>query len=137
MTEPERERLVGLRRALLHLLKTLLDWERVAYDRAQGRRTPPAELLRIVMSDPQFAWLRPLSELIVRIDGALDMEAPDTPVDVDVIVAQARLLVAPEGESAYTRRYHTALQEHPDAVLAHGVVTTILKSAPRPPERLH
>jgi hypothetical protein len=137
VTTSERQLLVGLRRALLHLHKTLLDWERVAYDRAQGRRTPPAELLNVVMSDPQFAWLRPLSELIVRIDGALDMDAPDVAIDVDVIIGHARQLVAPEGDSAYARRYHTALQDHPDAVLAHGAVTTILKSAPRPHERLH
>ena len=137
MTEKERQLLVDVRRALLHLHKTLLDWERVAYDRAHGRRTPPGELLKIVMTDPQFAWLRPLSELIVRMDGALEMEAPDAPIDLEPIIAQARALVPPDADSAYARRYHAALQEQPDAVLAHGAVTTILKSAPRPHERPH
>jgi hypothetical protein len=137
MTDTERQLVVDVRRALLHLHKTLLDWERVAYDRAQGRRTPPGQLLRIVMTDPQFAWLRPLSELIVRMDGALDMEAPDAPIDVDAIIAQVRALVSPGGDSAYAQRYHAALQEQPDAVLAHGALTTILKSAPRPQERAH
>ena len=32
--------------------------------------------------------------------------------------------------SAYAQRYHTALQEHPDAVLAHRAVTNVLKGAP-------
>ena len=67
MTESERHLLADLRRNLLHLHKTLLDWERAAYDRVHGR-TAPGELLRVVMTDPQFAWLRPLSELIARID---------------------------------------------------------------------
>jgi len=136
MTDSERQLLVELRRKLLHLHKTLLDWERAAYDRAHGR-TPPGQLLRIVMTDPQFAWLRPVSELIVRIDGSLDMEAPDAIVDVEGIIAQARSIVAPEGDSTYAQRYHTALQEHPDAVLAHGAVAAVLKGAPRPSERIH
>ena len=136
MTDSERQLLVDVRRKLLHLHKTLLDWERAAYDRAHGR-TSPGQLLKIVMTDPQFAWLRPVSELIVRIDEALDMEAPDAPVDVEGIIAQARLIVAPEGDSAYAQRYHAALQEHPDAVLAHGAVAAALKGAPRPSERIH
>jgi hypothetical protein len=136
MTDLDRSLLVDLRRALLRLHKTLLDWERTAYERVHGR-TPPGQLLRIVMSDPQFAWLRPLSELIVRIDGVLEMDAPDAPIDIDVVVGHARLLVSPEGEGGYAQRYRTALQEHPDAVLAHAAVMTLLKSAPRPSERPH
>jgi hypothetical protein len=136
MTDSERQLLFDMRRVLLRLHKTLLDWERAAYDRVHGR-TPPGQLLTIVMTDPRFAWLRPVSELIVRIDESLDMEAPDAVTDVNGIVGQARLLVAPEGDSPYAQRYHAALQEHPDAVLAHAAVTTMLKALPRPPETLH
>jgi hypothetical protein len=137
MKKVERQLLADLRRALLHLHKTLLDWERAAYDRVHGR-TSPSELLRVVMADPQFAWLRPVSELIVRIDEAVGMEAPDTRVDVDAIVSQARMLVAPdEARGDYAQRYHAALQEHPDAVLAHRAVTSVLKGAPTSQERLH
>jgi hypothetical protein len=137
MTDAERRLLGNLRRSLLHLHKTLLDWERAAYDRAHGR-TSPGELLHIVMTDPQFAWLRPLSELIVRIDGALEMEPSETSVSAEAIVAHARLLVAPEDRtSAYGQRYLAALQEQPDAVLAHRAVTTVLKSAPPGQDTVH
>jgi len=137
MTDTEHQLLTELRRALLHLHKTLLEWERLAYERVHGR-TSPGELLKIVVSDPQFAWLRPVSELIVRIDEALEAEAPDRPIDIDAIVGQARTIAAPdESGRPYAQRYHAALQEHPDAVLAHRAVTTVLKGAPTPPERLH
>ena len=137
MTDDQRQLLEKLRRELLHLHKTLLDWERTVYERKQGR-TPPGELLRAVMADPHFAWLRPVSELIVRIDEAIEMEAPDTPTDVAGIVGQARALVAPgESYSRYAERYRTALQEHPDAVLAHRAVAVVLKEAPEEPRRLH
>lgn len=137
MKTSERQLLIALRRALLHLHKTFLEWERVTYDRVHGR-TAPGELLRVVMTDPQFAWLRPVSELIVRIDVALDMEAPDAPIDVDAIVAQARHLVTPDDrDDAYAQRYRAALQDLPDAVLAHRDVTAVLKTAPSAPDTLH
>jgi hypothetical protein len=138
MKTTERQLLGDLRRSLLHLHKTLLDWERAAYVRIHGR-TSPGELLHIVMTDPQFAWLRPLSELIVRIDDALDMEAPDMVTDVESIVGQARRLVSPdEAAAGYAERYRAALQEHPDAVLAHRGVTTVLKDAPAAaPDQIH
>ena len=137
MKDSERRLLTELRRALLPLHKTLLEWERKTYEREHGRKMGGGELLQVIMTAPQFAWLHPISELIVRIDQALDEEAPDTPVDVDVILTQARRLVAPDQtEKPYAERYLTALQEVPDVVVAHGKVTAILKEKPAK-ETLH
>ena len=131
MKDSERRLLTDLRRALLPLHKTLLEWERKTYEREHGRKMGGGELLQVIMTAPQFAWLHPISELIVRIDQALDEEAPDTPVDVDAILTQARRLVAPDQtEKPYAERYLTALQEVPDVVVAHGKVTAILKENP-------
>ncbi|HEY1305912.1 MAG TPA: hypothetical protein VGF24_20295 [Vicinamibacterales bacterium] len=130
MKDSDRRLLGELRRTLLPLHKTLLDWEREGYERKHGRVTK-GELLRVIVSDPQFAWLRPISELIVRIDQTLDTEEPDTVVDVAAIVAQARRLVAPDEQGTpYEQRYYAALQEVPDAVFAHRAVTGVLKDAP-------
>jgi len=137
MKDSERRLLTDLRRALLPLHKTLLEWERKIYEREHGRKMGAGELLQIIMTAPQFAWLHPISEVIVRIDQALDEEAPDTTVDVDAIIIQARRLVAPDQtEKPYAQRYLTALQEVPDVVVAHGKVTAILKENP-PRETLH
>jgi hypothetical protein len=137
MTGAQRQMLGNLRKALLELHKTLLDWERAAYERVHGRTTP-GELLKAIMSEPHFAWLRPVSELIVRIDEGLETDAPDAALDVDAIVAHARTLIAPDAEGTpYAQRYHTALQEHPDAVLAHRGVSNVLKTVQPPPQTLH
>ena len=130
MKDSDRQQLVALRRALLNLHKTLLDWERASYERAHGRMGA-AELLKVIVEDPQFAWLQALSGLIVRMDESLEMDAMEGPeIDVDLILSQARALVSPEAGTPYAARYHAALQEHPDAVVAHGAVTNVLK-APR------
>ena len=129
MTDTERQLLTDLRKSLLNLHKTLLEWELAAYERIHGR-TSPGNLLTALMNDPQFAWLRPLSELSVRIDESLAIDALDGPdVDVNAIVAlAASAIVADETGNAAAQRHHKALQEHPDAVFAHRAVTNVLKS---------
>jgi len=132
----DRQLLFDLRKALLHLHKTLLDWERAAYERVHGR-VSAVELLKVIVEDSQFAWLRPISELIVRIDSTVDTEEPDSTIDVGALVARAREVVSPAGAgSTQAQRYLAALQEHPDAVFAHRAVTNILKSHP-PQETAH
>ena len=93
MNDTDRQFLFDLRKSLLHLHKTLLDWERAAYERVHGR-VSPTDLLQATMEHPQFAWLRPISELIVRIDESVDTEAQNGPVDVAAIVARARAATA-------------------------------------------
>jgi hypothetical protein len=130
LRESQRRLLTDLRHAFVPLHRTLLEWERAAYERVHGR-TGAAEILKIIVADPQFAWLRPISELIARIDEVLQTDAPDVRVDVDPIIEQARSLVVPdEAGTPYARRYHTALQEVPDVVFAHRRVTAILRDAP-------
>ena len=106
----------------------MLDWERAAYERIHGR-TSPGNLLTALMNDPQFAWLRPLSELIVRIDESLEIDALEGPeVDVDGIVSLASsIIAADETGDAAAQRHHRAMQEYPDAVFAHRAVTNVLK----------
>ena len=88
-------------------------------------------MLKVIVEDAQFAWLRPVSELIARIDDLLQSDGPDVRVDVDAIISQARDLVVPNEEGTpYARRYHAALQEVPDVVFAHRRVTAVLRDAP-------
>lgn len=124
--------LSDLRLALLRLHKTLLDWERAGYERIHGRQTSN-DLLNALLNDPQFAWLRPISQLIVRIDEILGEKTPPMRNDVDAVVSQVKALTSPNAEGdIYERRYDTVLQEHPDAVFAHRDVLALLKEERTP-----
>lgn len=126
MTDVDRALLAELRRLLLHLHKTLIDWQRADYERSRGR-LQTSQLLNVMFNDAEFAWLRSMSGLIVRIDETLEAKTPEDETGTGPLVAQARELVAPEPGSAYALRYHAALQELPDAVLAHRDLVTLLK----------
>jgi hypothetical protein len=122
-------RLKELRQTLLRLHKTLLDWERAAYERIHGRQSSNA-LLEALLKDPQFAWLRPISQLIVRIDEMLEDEIPPEEGDLEAVLAHARDLSSPnETGNAYEQRYYAALQENPDAVFAHRDLVKLIKAA--------
>ena len=125
MNDRDRALLTELRLRLLHLHKTLIDWQRTDYERLNGR-LQTAQLLQVIINDPAFAWLRTMSGLIVRIDESLEVKPPEVS-ETGPLVAQARELVAPESGTPYAMRYHAALQELPDAVLAHRDLVTLLK----------
>jgi hypothetical protein len=125
-TETALGRLRGLRHVLLRLHKTLLDTERSAYEQAHGT-VSSGELLQLVINHEQFAWLRSISELIVRIDETLDADEPAMAVDLEALLTQARVLFNPsETGTDFNRKYYAALQRDPDIVLAHSEVKNLL-----------
>src|SRR5207253_4440250 len=89
-------------------------------------RTAPGEMLQIVISNPQFAWLRRISELIVQIDEVLDSQEPTALAAATELLTQARALLVPGNAGEFARKYHDALQRQADAVLAHKDVAEIL-----------
>ena len=125
MNDQDRALLTEMRRLLLQLHKTLIDWQREDYEGQYGR-LQTTQLLQVIFNDPQFAWLRSMSGLIVSIDEALDVKA-DPVTETGPLVAKARELIAPEAGTAYAMRYHAALQELPEAVLAHRDLVQLLK----------
>jgi catechol 2,3-dioxygenase len=124
-----RTRLRDLRARLLNLHKVLLDDARSAYEMDRGRIASNANLLQLVINDPWFAWLHPLSELVVRIDETIEPDAPATEADGAALVDQVERLLAPaENGEAFARRYFEALQRQPSVVLAHADVRRALKT---------
>jgi hypothetical protein len=70
-------RLETVRHELLTLHRALLDAQRIAHEREHGKVTAGA-FLELVIGAPEFAWLRPLTALIVGIDEAIDEANPDS-----------------------------------------------------------
>jgi catechol 2,3-dioxygenase len=129
MSEDVRGRLRGLRTALLHLHKVLLDDSRVTYEMDRGRVGSNASLLQLVIHDPWFAWLHSISELVVRIDQTVEADSPATDADAAALVEQVEaLLTASEAGDGFQRRYYEALQRQPAVVLAHSDVRRMLKA---------
>jgi len=123
MTVELKERLETVRQALLALHKTLVDSERVTYEQTVGPIRSPNQFLQLLTTDPWFAWLQPLSQLIVSMDEALDGKEPLTAETVDAAIKEAnKLLVASETGEGFSHHYFDALQRDPNVVVAHADV---------------
>jgi hypothetical protein len=132
--EPEglRQHLTDLRHALLKLHKALVDSERVDYEKIMGKIQSPNHFLQLLTGDPWFAWLRPLSQLVVAMDEALDADEPLTAAKADALTRQSNLmLVASENSDGFAGHYYEAMQRDPDVVLMHADAARLCR--PRKP----
>jgi hypothetical protein len=118
-----RQPLLEFRHALLDLHKTLIDSERAVYEVDVGPVRSPHHFFQLLTNDPWFAWLRPISQLIVVIDEHLDAREPLTNDTIDAVIMESVFLLVPaKGEGDFSARYLAALQRDPAVVLAHAQV---------------
>jgi hypothetical protein len=116
-----RRKLDEAHRALLRVHKALIDHERTRYERVRGPISGPGEFLQILIGDPWFAWLRPVSELAVQIDEYTISKDPVDPAAGEALLEQAKALLRPEeGNEAFAGGYYRALQDSPEVSAAHG-----------------
>ncbi len=125
-----RQQLTELRAALLKLHKALVDSERVSYEQNIGTIPSANHFLQLLTNDPWFAWLHPISLLIVALDEALDAKAkiPLTAETAQALVKRtSEMLVASETGEGFARHYFDALQRDPDVVMAHAAAAQIFR----------
>lgn len=120
--EQARQRLTELRQILLTLHKALLDSERTAYELVHGAVPSAGAFLQLLINDPWFEWLRPITTLLVQIDETLAAKKPPaaTP-DLQRLIADTRALLSPSREvNGFWKRYSGAVQRDPGVSLLHA-----------------
>jgi len=124
---PLRKQLLDMRGSLLSLHKALILAEQVTYERINGRVASTSQLLQLVLNDPWFTWLHPLSQLVIRIDELLDDKSELLHVEMEHFLIEARALIRPSEEGdGFERSYYEALQREPDVIFAHVELKKLL-----------
>lgn len=112
-----RARLKELRNSLLTLHKALLDSERTAYEIVHGTVATPAAFLQLLINDNWFAWLRPITTLIVQIDEALAAKKPPKEDrDFKQLITDTHALLSPSREANDFWKPYTAVVARDPAV---------------------
>jgi hypothetical protein len=144
----------AVRHAALHLHRVLIDAVRLDYERTHGRVDNPSTLWQLVVYDPQFAWLKPLSQFLVELNEAPQSESYEaTEITASEVIAAAvrgldrtnavrglehsaavrgeleSLLSDPQWNEPYTQ----FLQAVPEVVLAHAQLQHELQRLPGDP----
>ena len=126
-TTAESALLHDVRVRLLHLHQTLLDMERKSFETTHGR-VNSGELLQLVLTHEQFAWLRIISTLVVQIDEMLDADEPASAADLISLISAARQLFMASDNKEFSDKYQAALQQEPEVVMAHSALMKLLRS---------
>lgn len=120
-SEGARQRLVQVRETLLALHKSLLDSERTSYEMVHGPIASPGVFLQLLINDNRFAWLRPITTLVVQIDETLAAKNPPaTARDFERLVDDTRALLSPSREgNGFWDRYRAVVKRDPGVAVMH------------------
>jgi hypothetical protein len=126
MHTPDSAERAALRGALREVSKVLLPLHRALIaaandDYAFGiAPVKPSQLLQLLNDDPFFAWLKPLTSLIVDID---EMARTDfEPSDVAAIADRLDRLFGPKAEEGFAAQYIPMLQRSVDIAVGHAAL---------------
>jgi hypothetical protein len=124
----------ALARALRELHRTLMERARRDYERERLTVVSPGELLTLLTTAQEFAWLRELSELMADVDivSDTDMAERDDALH-SVRPAVDHLFGTPEAHTPFAQRYWTYVHDDPHVAMAHAGVRQALKAFPAGP----
>ena len=113
----QRAGLREISRKLIPLHRALIEELRVEYSETVEPVNQPTRLLRLINEDPFFAWLKPVTTLIVDIDemARRDFET----ADVEAIVKRVDSLFG-SGDGEFSDRYKAVLQRSVDVAAGHA-----------------
>jgi hypothetical protein len=126
MHTPDSPARADLRGALRDVSKALLPLHRALIDAAKDdyafgiAPVKPTQLLQLLNDDAFFAWLKPLTSLIVDIDemARTDFEPPD----VAAIAERLDRLFGTKAEETFAASYIPMLQRSVDIAVGHAAL---------------
>jgi hypothetical protein len=124
-----RETLRELSRHLLPLHRALIESARADYAAMVAPVTGPGHLLRLLNEDAFFAWLKPLTSLIVDIDemARVDFTEPE----FKAIESRIDELFGTAAENGFASQYVPVLQRDVDVAIAHAALRQVLSRRAR------
>jgi hypothetical protein len=107
-------------RLLIPLHRALIDVAKLDYALEHEPIERPAQFLQLLQQHPFFAWLKPMTSLIVDIDELARKDFGDD--DAAAIADRVERLFGGDGDGDFSRRYLDILQRDIDVAAAHGSV---------------
>jgi hypothetical protein len=119
-----RAALREMSKLLIPLHRSLIDATRDDYTFAGNAVQSPHHLLQLITEAPFFAWLKPMTSLIVDIDELARVDF--APADVAAIAARVDRLFGANVDESFAERYVPILQRDVDVAVAHAAVRQAL-----------
>jgi hypothetical protein len=105
---------------LLPLHRALINAARDDYNFAFGEEVTPNRLLQLIQEDPFFAWLKPVTSLIVDIDEMVRTDFE--PADFTAMAERVNRLFGAQVEPGFAEKYVPILQRDVEVAIAHAAL---------------
>jgi hypothetical protein len=113
-----------LRNQLLSLHKLLMNAERAGHEQEGNVIESPMQFLQLLTEHERFVWLRQLSQLVVKMDEAMEEKPPITKERADALVGEARhLLTGSEEPGSFAVRYAKVREGEAAVAAAHAQIS--------------
>ena len=123
-----KKKLDQMAAAMRTLHKALIDHTQREYERSHGKVTSPYTLFALVTSDPAFAWLQPMTRLIVEMEDLVGRkEKPPSEPEVADIRKRIDVLLLEKGQP-FADKYLELIQSSPEIAAEHGRLYGAIKS---------
>jgi hypothetical protein len=132
---PAKAKLVEVADALREVHRALVGAARAEYEKQSGPAGGPGQMLQLLTEHPSFAWLHPMSELIVDLDSLLAQEL--IPSGTVAAVRKEINHLTQASDSPFWPRYAPLLQSDHEVVMAHGRLRRALNALPETAGELH
>ncbi len=127
-TSPEqRDKLKILTASFARIHKMLLELQMSELEKISGSEIKPAARLNLLLGDPDFAWLRNLSQLMAIADDVYFQKEEISAEQMSRIQNASQDLFIRETQAAFTKRYQSAARKLSPLMMEHAKLLSILK----------
>jgi hypothetical protein len=134
MVEPQSW--TEVREALRDLHRALVEAVRRDYERERHAVFSAGEFLHLVTGDPYFAWLHPISELMVDLDVLLETDPGPSADEAAGVRTEIEYFISPPSGAAasgeFVQRYLPYVAADPHVGIAHVRLKQALQRLPLP-----
>jgi hypothetical protein len=120
----------AIRQGLLALHKSLIDAQRIGYERGHGRIQTSSEFLGLVLEHPDFEWIRALSALIAQLDEWREEPEEGEQRLAELLAALRSLLLRDGSNARFSQRYWEMIDATPEVLVEHVKLQKLLKELP-------
>lgn len=122
--------LKNLSMILARIHKGLMNCQMQSREERTGAALTPAAKLQLLLSDPEFNWLRVLSLLIVKVDDSVFSREEVAASTVTELKEEIKALLIDQTNEEFTREFLAIKNQVPDVLKEIDALTAALSGAP-------
>ncbi len=119
----------GISSALATIHKMIVENEFEDIEKRDGFKIGAAGRLQLLLTDPEFVWLRSMSQLMAFVDEAYFQKESITDQQVEVVMTRVQDLLLRQSNSDFSNRYRRLLVTVPDLIIQHGHLKLAISAA--------